>query len=250
MTISATAVYDDTAARILISATNLPAIADTALFEWSTDNAHWRQVRGGAAVAISGSAASLYDYEYTPGVTNYYRVSAVAVDTPSFVAAGTSATANNAGVTPALPAGWQEGDTLLIFASIRNRGTGSVSVAGYTALIQTDNWGLFGKRATAVESAPTVAIANGAAGADVLAQMAAFRNLELVPVTQAYQLNPSAANITYPPAAGLQTSWDVVLYLGWRQSSWTVPNVATIAGAIEIGETVSTAGSGAGEVWE
>jgi hypothetical protein len=251
MTISVTAIYDDARGRVLIAATNLPAIATSALFEWSTDGAHWRQVRGGAAVAVASLAASLYDYEYTPGQLNYYRVSAVSTTTPSFVAAGTSATANNASVTPGLPSGWQEGDALLILASIRNSGTGRVvPPVGYTVVLQVDNWALFGKAAGVSESAPTVTITGGAAGADVLSQMAAFRNLDINAVSTAYQLNPSAANITYPPVAGYQASWDVILYLGWRQSSWTVPNVATLAGAIEIGETTSTAGSGAGQVWD
>jgi hypothetical protein len=251
MTISVSATYDDSRGRVLIAATNLPAIATTALFEWSTDGAHWRQVRGGSVVAVASQAASLYDYEYTPGTLNYYRVSAVSSATPSFVAAGTAATANNASVAPGLPAGWQEGDLLLVLASIRNSGTGRVvAPTGYTPMLQVDNWALFGKPAAAAESAPTVTITGGAAGADVLAQMAAFRNTELTPVTTAYQLNPSAANITYPPVAGFQASWDVVLYLGWRQSSWTVPNVATLTGAIEIGESTSTAGSSAGQVWD
>jgi hypothetical protein len=251
MTISVTATYDDARGRVLIAATNLPVIATTALFEWSIDGAHWRQVRGGAAVAVSSQAAGLYDYEYTPGTLNYYRVSAVSTTTPSFVAAGTAASANNASVTPGLPAGWQEGDLLLVLASVRNSGTGRVvAPTGYASLLQADNWALFGKVAGAAESAPTVTITGGAAGADVLSQMAAFRNTELTPVSTAYQLNPSAANITYPPVAGFQSSWDVVLYLGWRQSSWTVPNVATLSGAAEIGETTSAAGSGAGQVWD
>jgi hypothetical protein len=251
MTINVTATYDDSRGRVLIAATNLPAIATTALFEWSNDNVHWRTVRGSSAVAVASNAASCFDYEYSPGILNYYRVSAVSSATPSFAAAGTAATANNASVTPALPVGWQEGDLLLILASIRNSGTGKVvAPTGYIPLLQADNWALFGKLAAVAELAPTVTLTGGAAGADVLAQMAAWRNTGITPVTTAYQLNPSAANITYPGAAAFQASWDVVLYLGWRQSSWIVPNVATISGATEIGETTSTAGSGAGQVWD
>jgi hypothetical protein len=251
MTINVTATYDDSRGRVLIAATNLPAIATTAAFEWSNDNVHWRSVRGSSAVPVASNAASCFDYEYSPGILNYYRVSAVSAAAPSFVAAGTAATANNASVTPALPAGWQEGDLLLILATIRNSGTGTVvAPTGYTALLAADNWALFGKRAAVAESAPTVTVTGGAAGADVLSQMAAWRNTELIPATTAYQLNPSGANITYPGVAAFQSSWDVILYLGWRQSSWTVPNVATISGATEIGEVTSTAGSGAGQVWD
>lgn len=255
MTITVTPVYDDTHGRVLITATNFPSIATSALFEWSNDNIHWRNVRGGASVAITSGTATLYDYEYTDSVLNYYRVSAISANTPSYLAVGTAATANNAAVTPALPAGqgttWGEGDTLAIWCSIRNSGAGAVVCpTGYSVALQVDNIALFTKRAKTSETAPTVTITGGASGADVIAQIAVFRNVEHIPVTQAYQKNPSAANITYPGAAGFQGNWAITLYLGWRQSSWTVPGVTTITGATEIAEAVSTLGSGAGQVWD
>lgn len=255
MTIIVTPVYDDSHGQVAITATNFPTIATSALFEWSNDNLHWRNVRGGASVAITAGTATLYDYEYTDSTLNYYRVSALSTNTPSFLAVGTAATANNAAVTPALPAGqgttWGEGDTLAVWCTIRNSGAGAtVCPTGYSVAFQTDNIGLFTKRASISETAPTVTVTGGVTGADVIAQIAVFRNVEHMPVTRAYQKNPSAANITYPPAAGFQSNWAITLYLGWRQSSWTVPGVATITGAIEISEAVSTLGSGAGQVWD
>lgn len=245
-----TLTYDDTNSRVLCSATSLASTVDVALFEVSTDQIHWTTVRGGAAVAVSGNAASIYHYEFAPNVINYYRVSAVDTALPSFVASSTAVNANNASVTPTLPGGWAQGDLLVIFATIRNSGTGSIVVpAGWTAMLQVDNIALLGRRATASESAPTVTVSGGAAGADVIAQMIAIRNAELVPAATAYELNPSGANINYPGMAAMESNWGMALYLGWRQSSWT--SVATLAAATaEIGDVPSALGSGAGLVWD
>jgi hypothetical protein len=241
--------YDDTTSRILLSATALGSAADVALFEWSSDQIHWRQVRGGSAVTVASGSASVYDYEFTPGVANYYRVSGVDLAAPTFVAAGTAATANNASVSPGIPAGYAEGDLLVIWASIRNSGAGSiVAPANWIVMLQADNIALLGMRATASESAPTVTISGGAASADVIAQMACFRNVELAPAATAFQLNPSAQNIAYPGLAGVQSTWALALLLGWKADDWT--SVAAISGATEIGETVAIAGTDAGMVWD
>ncbi|MGH3986926.1 MAG: hypothetical protein ACRDTZ_06365 [Pseudonocardiaceae bacterium] len=244
-----TLTYDDLTSRVLLAATSLPATADVAGFETSIDNIHWTTVRGGDAVTVASGAASVYDYEFAPGQLNYYRVSAVDLALPSFVAAGTAATANNGSVAPGLPAGITEGDLLVIWAAIRNSGTGSITVpAGWTAMLRADNIALLGRRATSSESAPTVNISGGAAGADVIGQMAAYRNAELTPVATAVQLNPSGQNIDYPALAAVDATWGAALILGWKQDDWT--SVAALAGATEIGETVSTAGNDAGMVWD
>jgi hypothetical protein len=244
-----TLTYDDNLGRVLCSATSLPSTADVALFEVSIDQIHWTQVRGGSAVPITSNAASVFDYEFSPNVINFYRVSAVDLALPSFVASSTAVNAVNASVTPTLPTGWAEGDLLVIFAAIRNSGAGAVTVpAGWTAMLQIDNIALLGRRATSSESNPVVNISGGVAGADVIAQMAAFRNAELVPAATAYQLNPSAQNITYPALPAVASTWGMALYLGWKQDDWT--SVATLTGGTEIGEPVSTAGNDAGLVWD
>jgi hypothetical protein len=250
-----TTTFDNTTSRVLLSATSLPTTADVAKFEVSTDNVHWFTVRGGAAVTITANAASLYDYEFSAGLLNYYRVSAIDTDPPTFVAAGTAVTAVGVTVTPGLPAGYAEGDLLVIWAAIRNSGTGTVVCpTGWTVLLQTDNIGLFGKRSGVAgsESAPNVTVTGGvtgAAGSDVIAQMAAFRNLDLVTAASAYHLNPSAQNIFYPGLSGFQPTWVAALILGWKQLSWS--SVATVTGATaEIAEPVSTAGADAGLVWD
>jgi hypothetical protein len=181
-------------------------------------------------------------------VTNVANVS------PSFVAAGTAAAANNAAVTPGLPAGLQGGDALLLFAAIRNSGTGTVNTpAGYTLLVDMGNAALFGKYAAgtagsgSTEGAPTVTFTGGVAGADTIAQCAAFRGTSITVETSTTQLNASAQNIAYPDVDVEHTNC-LVLYLGWKQIDWT--SVATIAGATEIGEPDTIAGTGTGLVWD
>lgn len=245
-----TLTYDDILSRVLCTATSLASIANVAVFEVSTDQIHWTTVRGGGAVTVVSNSASVYDYEFAPGVTNFYRVSAVDTGAPTFVASSTAVTGVNTSVTPSLPAGWAEGDLFIIWASIRNSGAGSIVVpAGWTAMLQTDNIALLGRRATSSESAPVVTITGGVAGADVIAQMACFRNCERTPASTAIQLNPSAQNITYPPLGAVESNWAVALILGWKPNAWT--SVATVAGATaEIGDTPSSAGTGSSQVWD
>lgn len=248
-----TCTYDDTTARVQLSATSLPVTADVVLFETSVDNVHWRQVRGGSAVAVASSAASVFDYEFAPGVTNYYRASAIDLDPPIFVSGGAAATAVGVAVIPGLPAGYDLGYLLVVWAAIRNSSVGTVVCpTGYTVMFQTDNIGLFGKRAGAAgtEAAPIVNVTGGvtgASGSDVIAQMACFRNLERTPAAFAYQLDPAAININYPGLAAFQPTWTAALYLGWNQDDWT--SVAAITGTTQIGAPTSTGGLDAGLVW-
>lgn len=244
-----TLTYDDTRSAITATASSLAATINNVLFERSTDQIHWSQVRGGAAVTAASNAASVTDYEFTPGVVNYYRASAVDTAAPTFVSQSTAVNANNASVSPTVPAGYAEGDLLLIWAAVRNSGAGSIVVpSGWTAVVQVDNWALLGRRATASESTPTVAISGGVSGADVIAQMSCWRNVDINPAATAYQKNPSAANVTYPGLYAVQTSWAALLFLAWRQSAWT--GAATLAGCTEIGDTSSALGSGAAMAWD
>lgn len=72
---SLTATFDTQLSRVRLAGTGL-TVGTTALFERSINNVKWTTVRGGSAVTISGSdTADLDDYEFIPGVTNYYRVS-------------------------------------------------------------------------------------------------------------------------------------------------------------------------------
>lgn len=70
-----TAVYDDPAGRVALAVTTAPTGAVTVHFQRSGDRVTWSDVRGGQAVTVAAGAASLFDYEYAAGVTNYYRAS-------------------------------------------------------------------------------------------------------------------------------------------------------------------------------
>jgi len=73
-----TLVYNDTLARVEITGSGIGGITVVKL-ERSTDQAHWSTVRGGVAIQVNSSGGfTLNDYEFTNGVTNYYRISSVA----------------------------------------------------------------------------------------------------------------------------------------------------------------------------
>jgi hypothetical protein len=247
--VSVTLTYDTTLARVAITATALAA-ADVALIERSTDQVTWTTVRGGEAwpVAAGVFAVTLYDYEFGPGVPNYYRVSGVETGAVTFVAAGASATGNNASVTPALPAGLVVGDAMIILASIRNSGTGTVNTpTGWTLITSSGNVALLGRRYVAGDVAPLVTFAGGVANADTIARMAAFRRADITPAVVNSALNGSAQNIAYP---GLTMTEDgcAVLVCGWKADDWT--SVATLAGMTEIAETSTITGDDAAQVWD
>jgi hypothetical protein len=73
---SLTATFDPTLSRVRLSATALDDGTE-ALFERSKNGVKWSTVRGGSAVTISvGDTAKVDDYEFVPGMVNYYRVKA------------------------------------------------------------------------------------------------------------------------------------------------------------------------------
>lgn len=241
--------YDTVLSRVRVSVTGLNAATDYVLVERSTNQVTWTTVRGSSVAALVSGAATVDDYEFSPNVLNYYRVSAVDTAPITFVAAGAAATGNNASVVPALPAGIAaDRDLLVILASIRNSGTGTVNVpAGWTAMASFGNMALLGKRYVTGDTAPTVTFTGGVLNADTIAQMAAFRNAELAPATSATQLNASAQNIAYP-ALTVPDDGRVVVVAGWKQATWT--SVATLAGMAEIGEATAVAGDDSSQVWD
>lgn len=68
-----TATYDPQLSRVRLSADTLGG-ANRVRFERSPNGVTWQLVRGGAAVAITGGAASLDDYEFAADQQNRYRV--------------------------------------------------------------------------------------------------------------------------------------------------------------------------------
>lgn len=245
-----TLTYDDTLSRVRITATGLAA-ADLALIERSTDQVRWTTVRGAGAVTVTAGvlAQTVDDYEFSPNVVNYYRVRGV--ETPAITYVGSAgATGNNASLTPAFPAGILAGDLLVTLVSIRNSGTGTVNVpTGWTLILASGNVSLIGRRYVAGDAAPTITFAGGVANADTLSRMAAFRRAGIPAATTAAQLNGSAQNIAYPAAAVAEDGC-VVLVAGWKQDDWSSVATLPLTGAVEIFESVSTAGDDAAQVWD
>jgi hypothetical protein len=170
----------------------------------------------------------------------------------SFVGAGTATAASSGSITPGLPSGWQTNDLLLIFASTRNSGTGTVDTpTGWTALATSGNTTVLGKIASGGDTDPTITFTGGAANETTIAQTAAFRgthqDIDSVLLASAVQLNASAANIAYPSLTVSEDNCAVVV-AGWKQDDWT--SVATLSGMTEIEEKFSTLGSDAGQVWD
>lgn len=205
------------------------------LFEWTFNDPN------------AGDTQSAYQFQVNTSVGVYeYDTGKVSAAAATFVNTGVAATGNNASVVPAHPAGLVEGDTKLIWASIRNSGTGTVNTpSGWVTLVDFANTRLMGKIHDPADTAPTVTFTGGVANADTIAQMVAFRNLPLSVAASATLLNGSAQNITYP-ALTVPHNASVVLVLGWKQDDWT-----SVAGAIgtEIGEPAAVSGDDAGLVW-
>lgn len=247
MTVTAT--YMDDLSRVRLAFTGAPSGADYALIERSTDQVTWSVVRGGGTVVITAGAGKLDDYEFSPGVPNYYRVSYVDTGPTAHVNTSAGVTGNNASVTPTIPTGVQPGDLLLILASIRNSGTGTVNTpTGWTKLVDAGNVVLLGRRYVTGDAAPTVTFTGGVANADTLAQMGAYRNCELLPVSSNTVLNASAQNINYPALTVTRDNCRIIA-AGWKQDDWT--SVATLPnGYTENGEIISTAGDDAAMVWD
>jgi len=244
--VTLTATYESTLARIRLNATGLGSAVDTT-FEHSLNNVTWTTVRCGLDSPIISGAATIYDYEFSSDVTNYYRVR---TEQPiSFVNVGTAAHANNgSSVTPGLPVSSVAGDLLFILAAIRATAAFPNTPTGYTLLASYGNLRLFGKIHSGSEVAPTVSFTGGAATDDTSAQMSTFRNVtNAVSVSAATLLTPTTQNIPYPALTALVRR-ALTLWLGWRADDWT--SVDTIAGAVEIGEPDTALGGDQGIVWD
>lgn len=236
MTVTLT--YDSTLSRVRVAATGLAA-ADTAVVERSTDGVRWSTVRGAGAVPVSAGVmtATVDDFEFPADVLITYRVRGVESGPIAFRNAGAGAAAANGSVTPTMPAAIVAGDLLMVLASTRNSGTGTVNTpTGYTAMGTSGNFAVFGKYYDGSESAPTVSFTGGATNETTIAMMLAFRSASVVPATLAAQLNGSAQNVAWSGLAAPDDGLAMVLAL-WKQDDWT--SVATPAG-FSLGVTASS----------
>ena len=167
--------------------------------------------------------------------------------TITFVGAGTPATGNNAPVTPVPHASTQPGDLVLLFASIRNSGTGTVNDNGFWDfwVVGGANAKIYGKTWHTGDVIPAVTFTGGVANADTIAQVLTFRGAELTrPLTGIEQLNGSAQNIAYPAFDVTSDGQALVLYV-WKQDDNT--SVSTPAGFTSASATSTTTGDDASQ---
>lgn len=169
----------------------------------------------------------------------------------TFVGANAGVTGNNASLAPTIHASAVAGDAMALYATIRNTAAVVVPPAGWAPLYQDGNVAVYCKEHSGTESAPTVTFTGGSAGDDTLAQIAVLRTVALDSASlgvKVGQTNSSAQNIALPSALTPNRNGSVVLVFGWKQDDWT--SVATLSTMTEIGETIATAGSDAGQVWD
>lgn len=246
--------YDSTLSRVQIQATGLTG-AISAVVERSTDGIQWTTVRGAADLAVIGDTLGVPvdDFEFPAGVAVTYRVRAIGSASPiSYVAVGTGSTGADGPQTPGLPAGIVSGDLLLLLASVRNTtGAAPDTPAGWTHLVGAGNLRLYGRIWDGVFAAPTVTYTGGASNEDTLAQIAGFRNAKLSPVIAAMQNNGTATHdIAFPGQGTLPETGMLILYVGWKPDVWTSVDNLVPGFTHEISELTSSAGLGAGQVWD
>lgn len=170
--------------------------------------------------------------------------------TITYVGAGTSATGNNASVTPVAHASTAVGDLVLVGASIRNSGTGTVDTpSGWTRISGSNNFSVFGKIWAAADAIPAITFTGGATNADTIAQTITLRGEELkfndVIGAASGQLNSSAQDIAIPALDVPGDNHAVVIFL-WKQDD--VTTIANPTGAFTTAVTTSsTAGDDAGQ---
>lgn len=221
--------YDSTLANNLAADTSELYIDPGSLgYEWSTADIFYAQIDG-----------------------DVFKVNLSNTETPTFIAAGAVASANNGAVTPALPAGItaNEGQSLFIWATIRNSGTGTPDdESGWTTLVSFANTKLYHRYYVTGDTAPQITFTGGVANADCIARMFAFSGVSKsfasgtkVSPAASTQLNSSAQNVAYP-AFTLARSGAAMIF-AWKQDDAT--GYAPPSGYTEMADNSSTAGDDA-----
>lgn len=240
----------DTAYRLAASNTTLAAgISDTAtsMTAYTGNGRLWR--------LSSGAPTGTYPLDVMLGGEEV-AVGALANVTLSYVAVGTVSHANNASVTPSLPAGLATGDVMFLLAAIRNTAATSSTPTDWTLLTSSENVAVYAKIAEPGEAAPTVSFSGGSAGDDTTGQIAAFRPSSAFSATTdvvdmltyaKWSTNTSAQDIAYPGVLSGKVDFNnsVILYIGWKQDDWT----SVASPGTEIAEPDTTTGNDQGVVW-
>lgn len=182
-----------------------------------------------------------------------------------FVAAGvSSATDGSTAPTPALPAGLADDDFMIATFYSRESTDGTVAIsAGWTPIINDlSSSGLlavwYRLRVTG-DLAPTFTLGNIALNDTCIAQMAAWRGVNLLdPIDQIGIINSNTANTDINDIPGIVIDRRaLLLIIAGKQDDWTSVNPPTPTSGlgdedftyIEIDEPDSTLGNDAGMVW-
>lgn len=181
------------------------------------------------------------------------QVTAVAASTITYGATGAVSSSSSGSRTPGLPTGSASGNLILIFASTRNSGTGTVDTpASWTRLAIFDaaaNCQVFARIYDGVWSMPTVTFTGGAANEDTIAQSirlaGKWHSTSNILLSAASCLNTSAPNITYPGLSRPEADNCIILYFAWKQDDYT----SVTSPGTEIEEASSIAGNDASQVW-
>lgn len=180
------------------------------------------------------------------------KVTAIGKDVAAGIAAGTVAHADNASVTPGLPAGMtvDTGQVIIGFAAIRSSGTGTVNLpTGYTTLCNFGNILLFGKYYVTGDAAPTITFSGGAAGDTCSARLFGMSGTSLSldggrfgSASPSPQTNLSGSSDPIPyKALSVRRSRAIVLIAGWKQDDHT--GVNAVAGFTEAFDSFTTTGN-------
>lgn len=172
--------------------------------------------------------------------------------TITFVGAGTSATANNASVTPVAHASTTAGDYVVVAVSSGGAAVTFATPTGWSRIAGAANHRVFGRIWQTGDSIPAFAPAGGVAGDDVIGQTFTFRGAEADALEAvggadagASQTNASAQNIAYPALAVPADRHAVVMSVAKRDdaTSYTTPAGWTVAAAL----TSTTTGNDASQ---
>jgi hypothetical protein len=233
VTVSVT--YTDPSAKTTVAITSAPANASSALIERSTDQITWTTVRGATSLPLSGSAASIDDYEFCDGMVNYYRATyfdssiPAAVGTPAAATVVTSAGAS-ASVTPTLPTGLSIGDVVMVtIANTKATASNPAAPAGWTLLaLDGDGLAVYCADWSASLTIPAFTVTGLASADKVIGKATAIRNVGPALGNAQSQVNAASTAISWP-AFG------------------TLPGTAQAGPIIGFSRSVSTASSPTGD---
>jgi hypothetical protein len=197
---------------------------------------------GATSLLLAGEVWSASDVPTDVVVTGErMTVTAVANTVPSFVSVGTVVHADNASLSPGVPAGSVAGDTLVLVSCIRNLSAASSSSGGYTSIANLTSLNIMTKTHSGSESAPTVSFTGGVAGDTTTAFIMAFRNMPSTFYGQSNTFNSGQQNIDYLIIGSTGMANTMAIIVGHKFDDCT--SVATLTGFTEAVEATTITGN-------